>query len=474
MAMVSRICPSCRATVSIDDSKEFGFCEQCGAKIEINDPAAMIPAEAASAGETANAESAEPAVPAPAGAESDAVPEQDLTHLDQQILEAGLSGSVPVDYVAADVPATQTSGEVINSETSSLLVAANRAFDERNFEDAYDKYTKVLASTPLSYDALYRSAICCAYLAASGDPDVGSFETSMRKAMDTLDSGNAVTFKSYVDASSAKDLDITNMLISMFSAGRASETTQSCLDNCKKAYANWLKTATFAHTAVSYIEKESFKQTALSSAIDFCDLIKTKEMTYLAGMETSKEGETSKPIYKTYTPDADLASKFSKLRSELADTFNNLPSRVAKMNELKTNIQTITESVNSLKEQVKAKSSELTTASKSFWDAHPDQYKERRTMRLKSFIIFGVAVLIGLVLYFMKYPIYAAAVAVVGLLASLAKMGSDTKKYDEKVLSFEVKLIQSDLDTLNSKLSVEETSLKDKQKALSDFEKTNK
>ena len=38
MALISTVCPECHETVKVDDSKPFGFCLSCGAKIAINAP----------------------------------------------------------------------------------------------------------------------------------------------------------------------------------------------------------------------------------------------------------------------------------------------------------------------------------------------------------------------------------------------------------------------------------------------------
>lgn len=36
MALVSTICPECKASIKLDDSKPFGFCLSCGSKIALN------------------------------------------------------------------------------------------------------------------------------------------------------------------------------------------------------------------------------------------------------------------------------------------------------------------------------------------------------------------------------------------------------------------------------------------------------
>ena len=94
-------------------------------------------------------------------------------------------------------------------------------------------------------------------------------------------------------------------------------------------------------------------------------------------------------------------------------------------------------------------------------------------MQAKSLIILAVAAGIGVFAYLIKQPLYAALALLTGLIVTVVKICRDTRKYDDKVLSLEVKLLQSDLDFINSKLSVEESALKEKQKALAEFEKTN-
>ena len=455
MTKVSRRCPACHGEVMLDDEKEFGFCEQCGAKIMLDDPAAMI-------SDTADRE-------APNSTGSAA---PDMSDTGASDSTGALADSFEsAEFATACSAETDTTASV-SAETSALLVSANRSFEDRNFAQAHDQYTKVLAAFPDSYEAIYRDAICSVYLAAPDVLDADAFADAMDSAARAQEECPITGGKSYVDISAAKDLDITNMLISMFSAGQASDTTQSCLDNCRKAYDGWLKIAAFAHAAAAYIEKESLKESALSSAVEFCDLIKNKQMSYLAGMETDKDGG-SKPVYKTYTPDASISSRFSKLRAELADTFNNLPSRVAKINDLKINIQNISGTVSELREQSRGKTSELTSASKSFWKDHPQQRKERFYMQAKSLIILAVAAGVGVFAYLIKQPLYAALALLTGLIVTVVKICRDTRKYDDKVLSLEVKLLQSDLDFINSKLSVEESALKEKQKALAEFEKTN-
>ncbi len=494
MTKVSRRCPACHGEVMLDDEKEFGFCEQCGAKIMLDDPAAMIsdtadpeaPAFSGSAAPDMSDTGASDSTEASAGAvesaeaatacsaETNSAGSGESTcEADTGTAETAVSIDTPAVKDSFDAPAFSSAPTTsVSAETSALLVSANRSFEDRNFAQAHDQYTKVLAAFPDSYEAIYRDAICSVYLAAPDTLDADTFADAMASAARAQEECPITGGKSYVDISAAKDLDITNMLISMFSAGQASDTTQSCLDNCRKAYDGWLKIAAFAHAAAAYIEKESLKESALSSAVDFCDLIKNKQMSYLAGMETDKDG-VSKPVYKTYTPDASISSRFSKLRAELADTFNNLPSRVAKINDLKINIQNISGTVSELREQSRGKTSELTSASKSFWKDHPQQRKERFYMQAKSLLILAVAAIIGVFVYIIKQPLYAALALLAGLIVTVVKICRDTRKYDDKVLSLEVKLLQSDLDFINSKLSVEESALKEKQKALAEFEKTN-
>lgn len=98
MALKSLTCPSCGANLNLDDNREFGFCEYCGAKVQI-----------------------------------------------REIIEVRHTGQIKID----------------NSEQGeNLKTLAERSYKAGNYDEALDFYNRAIVFDPNDSQCLYRRALC--------------------------------------------------------------------------------------------------------------------------------------------------------------------------------------------------------------------------------------------------------------------------------------------------------------------------
>ncbi|MBR4727531.1 MAG: zinc ribbon domain-containing protein [Clostridia bacterium] len=119
MGFVALKCPACGADISLDDSKEFGFCSFCGTKVM------------------------------------------------QEKIIVEHKGTVKMDE---------------SDKYQNMIKLANNAFQAKNMQEAYKYYTKALELSQSSALPVFRKAICAAYL-SDGDERIAEILSGIRQAM---------------------------------------------------------------------------------------------------------------------------------------------------------------------------------------------------------------------------------------------------------------------------------------------------
>lgn len=128
MALKALNCPQCGAHLELDDNREIGFCEFCGAKVQI-----------------------------------------------REIIEVRHSGQVKID----------------NSEQQqNYKILAERAFLSKNYNEAANFYTQALVYNPNDVVCLYRRAISKIYCTYKGDVKYSEFQNEMRLAYSYINNDN--------------------------------------------------------------------------------------------------------------------------------------------------------------------------------------------------------------------------------------------------------------------------------------------
>jgi hypothetical protein len=126
MALIAAKCPSCGGDIQLDDSREFGFCLHCGTKVIVQDAVQKIK----------------------------------------------VSGSVKLDM----------------SDTAvNCLNLADQAFQNQNYLEAYNYYTKMLEYDSSSYKATFRKGLCAGYLSDQASIRTNELISGYKLAIDMLD-----------------------------------------------------------------------------------------------------------------------------------------------------------------------------------------------------------------------------------------------------------------------------------------------
>lgn len=123
MAIITLECPKCGGEIQLDDSREFGFCVYCGAKVMIQE--------------------------------------------EKQRIE--ISGSVKFDE---------------SEKYSNYLNLANQAFSTGNINEAYRYYTKSLEIKQNDYFPIFRKALCAGYLPNEGVLRTEEMLSGIKRAFD--------------------------------------------------------------------------------------------------------------------------------------------------------------------------------------------------------------------------------------------------------------------------------------------------
>lgn len=281
MAVVALKCPSCDGKIEFDDSREFGFCSFCGTKVMIQDEIQKIK----------------------------------VIH----------TGSVVVD----------DSGKIGN-----YLSLADSAMKNRNFEEAYNYYTKVLESNATLPDAVFGKGLAAAYMSSIDVPRINELFNAIDCIKDKMPPvGDGVDFRlkmqknSVVFATEFFNRCCLNEYMNSDIAG----AHFFCCDRCIAliVYAlDLLDNAALSRNK----QAEAYCAESVKLALNLCSEAQTS-VKYLMGYEGVKDKNgniKSVPVYKK------LASPYEKEIKgyivNLKNKYNNLPSTLSEISRYDSEI----------------------------------------------------------------------------------------------------------------------------------------
>ncbi len=346
MAIKALICPQCGSNVELDDDKEFGFCTSCGSKIQLN--------------ETIN-----------------------IHH----------SGNVQLD----------TTDQGMNK-----LALGNRAFEARNYDEAYEYLTRALEDIPDDFKALYRKGICAVYL-AKDDEHLRQRElhAAVRAANEVRQNklsslaADSPERNDWFAATAQEDADLATLSRNVMDEAAGFRKKLGTEEECEEQAELWTDQIALLNYTTGAITDETVKEPVLSAAIDLCDQFleceKKGTVTYYSHTTTDNKGRT-KDHYDKFSMGADLEKNLRSARQEMADRYNRLSQRVEQELALSDQLRTLEEDSARLKGNVDDAKSRYDDAKKRFWASNPDLDLRRRKIRGMTWIAAGIGAAVLLVL----------------------------------------------------------------------------
>lgn len=287
MALKALVCPQCGANLSLDDSRDFGFCQFCGTKVMLH-----------------------------------------------ETVEVKHTGSVKIDN---------------SDQERNFLQLANSSFNSLNFEEAYMYYTRTLELNANNVLAVYMKGICAVY---NSDPQAirtNEYVQAIKQATSmAVSAGNGSSdqlIKGIEDQSSA-------MMNYWFNNGLPIQPATNEQGECISEFSKAVNVANLAQNVVQLIFSEEGKEELINQAIPFIDTTLKTKLKYFAGIQTDKKGRQT-PVYKPITATSEQQKMLNTIRDYLRDTFNNLPSRVARSSDINDRLNAADEEKNRIKSQLK-------------------------------------------------------------------------------------------------------------------------
>lgn len=336
MAIINVDCKKCGAPLKIDSSKEYGYCEHCGNKVQLHD-----------------------------------------------IVSVKHSGSVHMDY---------------SKQATNWGRLADIDFTAGKYSMAAERYAKVLEVDADNYVALYRYAICVIYLTYKDTPDIKGFISYMGAAKQTLDSYSTQLGQSKPDLQREKDIDIEKMILCLYDSVKEKYPIQPFADDCVRYYKLWLAYIHLAQKAVPYIDTEKSGEVVLARSVDFCIMISKKRMSYKCTVK-DRDGKDVENVIN-YVLSSDEKEEIESARKGFAEAYNALPSRVKQKQEYECAISSLNEEISQLKKSVLEKKKNRKSVRAGYWKANPEMKAVRQKQVKPGIVVMISLLLIGMVMFF--------------------------------------------------------------------------
>lgn len=372
MALISVKCPSCGGDIQLDDTREFGFCINCGTKIMIHDEAQNIK----------------------------------------------VSGKVQLDT---------------SENAANCIDLANKAFDIKDYIEAYNYYTKALEYDSSSYKAVFRKGLCAGYLSDEENIRTSEIVDGYTKASEMINllisQGNSI------DTLNAEHKTMTDELgkFALNYFGGYTEIGFKHKFNSREDAERFVNSAVNTTDMLSKVngcidvKYEDTKEKILSFNIKLCDkLIRYGvHIKYIESVSINDIGKETPEYASYFVSDATIA-KIKALRAEAVSIYNNLPSKREGMKNLDDAIG---------KQQ--ALIDEYDKSVSDFWNANHEKYKGYKSIGTQSVIFTIAGVIISSVLIYFTH-IIGIIVLIISIFANIIIYSSRKEKYEKNNFSAEM------------------------------------
>mgnify|MGYP002626607401 FL=1 len=235
MALKALVCPQCGASLSLDDEKEFGFCQFCGTKMMLH--------------ETVN-----------------------VRH----------SGSITIDN---------------SRQERNYLSLADSRFAALNYKDAYDYYNKTLEINVRNVRAIYMRGICAVYISDPQNIRTPEFAQAVIQAKNlALDPKNDVSADQVLKDIEQKTLA---MVAYWTDKGKPVQPASNEAGECVSEFSKAVNVSALGTAAAEVVFSEACKEDIVELTLPFIEEVKKTRLQYLADVRTDKKGRASnvfKPV----------------------------------------------------------------------------------------------------------------------------------------------------------------------------------
>lgn len=331
MAIIAVECPNCKGKPELDDGKEFAFCPYCGTIIKLHERVLLTP-----------------------------------------------DGSLD------DL-----------RKAGNKFTIGNREFDSRNYDKAYDYFTKGLEDDPFDIEAVYRKGICAVYLSQRNleNLKIDELKTALTAARKIVLTPR-YDEKRLSEIATQKGKDLCELLD--FFEGK-SNTYQERLPNkekCQRQSARWCELAKLYHTAVPELVSPKELERVLLNGINLCDDVMRRPVEYFVSSEYNSRTKKSEERYSYYRMDSGREKLIRNIRSDLAVQYNNLPSRIEQEQQLNRSLEELRgqkEELEAAKNQAK---NQYEAAKATFWENNPELREQRDKKKKLSWISVGIGAIL--------------------------------------------------------------------------------
>lgn len=288
MAIVALRCPSCNGEIELDDSREYGFCTFCGSKVMIQEEIQKIK----------------------------------VVH----------TGTVTLDDTA---------------KSGNYMALADSAFKNKNYEEAYSYYTKVLECDASSWQAVFGKGLSAAYMSTPENSRVNELFNAIEDAKSLLfKSENRIA--AYVTIQ-RKAVDFANCFCnsSRMSTFPSIDAAKSYFTAVERSVALILYVLNILDNAVISrdAETEAYYKSVIDNTLDIC-VLSLKNVRYLVGYQGVRDRRgniKSEPVYNRLAPVCEKEIK-GYIQS-LKNMYNNLPGTLSKIAEFDSEIEKLRASI---------------------------------------------------------------------------------------------------------------------------------
>ncbi len=230
-----------------------------------------------------------------------------------------------------------------------LKALADKAYEAKNYEEAYDFYSKVLEDSSSDITALYRHAITKLFNTCMNEVNISEFKSEMDAAIKCIEEIESDEEKDTF----VKALDDELSELHVYCLGHLGSHPSSfeSLDGCLRKEKEWKRLIEISKEICTYSQSEKAKDWVLSNIVLFCDeqfetSLKYKE--YFKNAEGNVITET-----KTYQVNDELLNFVKESRQKFAEEYNNMPERARITKELDEQLQTKNAEIEEVENQIK-------------------------------------------------------------------------------------------------------------------------
>ncbi len=260
-----------------------------------------------------------------------------------------------------------------SGQEENFLKLANSAFEAGNHGEAYVYYTKVLEVNADNAIAIYMKGICAAYDSDSLTMRTNEYVQAVNKARSVIYSINTMPRDNVLKNIEQQSIALADYWLT---AGKTVQPASMELGDCISQFSRAKNVADLVLNIIRLLSGEAAKESLINRDIEYINNALRAKLKYFAGYTTDKKGNRV-PVYKYVTATADQQKALRQTGDELADEFNNLPSRLEKSGDIGNRMESAESDVERLEAEMKGLKSERN--SKRF-----ELLKDRKNAALKE------------------------------------------------------------------------------------------